>query len=534
MRLAATLFESFDGESLPTGEVHALRRDLEQLRFLVENSHDVIVKLDEAGNVLFASQNVQRMLGYEVNEVLNTSVFAKIHPDDMPHVRSRLELSEGSATCRCLTKNGNWLWVETSGRKITNSNGEICRVLVVRDISERKLAEETRMKLETQLRHSQKLEAVGTLASGIAHDFNNILTVIMACTELAGLEAGKPDQVRTYLAQVQKASNRARDLVNQILTFSRRRELDRRPVRIQHIVKEALQLLRPTLPAIEIDTQIDMDAPPVLADPTQIHQLIVNLCMNAAHAMRENAGCLKVALRTCEPDEELRRSIPDLGNGLHMKLTVSDNGHGMDEHVLKRIFEPFFTTKAPGEGTGLGLSVVHSIIKNHEGAITVRSQLNEGTTFDVYFPTLVSESIEVIPGTIAPLRGNGERILMVDDEPAICDSVSEILKRNGYLVTTHTDPFRALREFRLDPGRFDIVVADMAMPGMTGAEFARQVSLVRDDVPVILASGSGMTSSDRIRHLGVRDLVAKPLNPSVLITAIYRAIHVTGRKQVLS
>lgn len=517
-------------DALSAAEIQALQRSMEQFRFLVENSQDVIAEVDRTGTILYVSRNVKRLLGFEPDELFQRSIFDGVHPEDLPHIRARFALPEASATCRYREKNGSWRWVETTGRDFVGSDGQPRGVLVVRDISERKQAEETRIRLEAQLRQSQKLEAVGTLAGGIAHDFNNILTVIMACTELAALEAGKPDRVRNYLAQVQQASNRAKDLVNQILTFSRRRELERRPIRLQHIVKEALLLLRPTLPAIEINLQIDADAPRVLADPTQIHQLFVNLCTNAAHAMRESAGCLTVTLQTCEPDDSLRQTVSGLRPGRYVKLTVSDNGHGMEEHVLKRIFEPFFTTKAPGEGTGLGLAVVHSIVKNHEGAIAVRSHLNAGTTFDVYFPTLESETIEVIPGTVAPLRGNGERILLVDDEPAVCASVSEILRRSGYQVVTESEPARALREIHASPERFDLVLADMAMPGMTGLDLARQISAIDPRIPVVLASGSGMTSAERVRSLGVRDLIAKPLTPAILTTAIYRAIHGAGRR----
>jgi len=383
-----------------------------------------------------------------------------------------------------------------------------------------------RNKLEIQLRQSQKMEAIGTLAGGIAHDFNNILGAIIAFTELARLDAGDNQAVQDCLKQVLKAGDRAKGLVQQILSFSRQNKVERRVVLLQPIVKEVLKLMGSTLPAsIEVGSDIRPDAGTVLADTTQIHQVLVNLCTNAAHAMRGQNGRLEVRLDETQVDEALAHTQPDLRPGKYVRLTVSDNGHGMDAATLSRIFEPFFTTKGPGEGTGLGLSVVHGIMQDHEGAIQVASQPGCGTVFQLFFPLHLAALETKLDSRLDLPAGSGQRVLYVDDEPALCLAAEGILKKFNYRVTTYTEPLFALEHFLREPASFDVVLADLNMPGLTGVELGREILVVRPEIPVLLISGfSGTWNQEKVRSLGLRDLIVKPISSSVLLQAIHEAL----------
>ena len=402
--------------------------------------------------------------------------------------------------------------------------GRTCILMAAEDISRQREAEETRAHLEAQLRQTQKLEALGQLAGGIAHDFNNILAAIIAYTELAEMDLGKPDEARRHLSQVRKAGDRAKDLVRQILAFSRQQKQERRPTRLHPVIGEVLNLLRSTLPAtIRIEARIDERAPVVLADPSQVHQVMMNLCTNAAHAMRDRPGKLEVVLEHCVVTPAQAALHHELQPGCYARLVVRDTGHGMDEATRKRVFDPFFTTKAPGEGTGLGLAVVHGIMKDHEGAILVESEPGQGTAFFLYFPLHETAAPESAGRGEALPRGQGERILFLDDEQPLCDVGQKLLARLGYQVTTATDPVETLRRFLEDPTRFDLVITDLTMPGMTGLDFATEVLATRPDLPVLMVSGfSGTWTPERIQSLGLRELIAKPLTASVLATAVRR------------
>jgi PAS domain S-box-containing protein len=407
--------------------------------------------------------------------------------------------------------------------------GRSCLVLVTRDITEQREAERVQEELAAQLRQAQKLEALGQLAGGIAHDFNNILTAIMAYTELASIDLERPWEVRGHLEQVQAASNRARDLVRRILTFSRQRKQERRPVQLRSLVEEAVSLIQSTLPAtIEVESRLSPDSPVVLADLSQVHQVLMNLCTNSGYAMRDRPGRLVVCLERVHVDAALVRSQPDLREGCYALLSVSDTGSGMAPEVMKRVFEPFFTTKPPGEGTGLGLSVVHGIMQDHEGAVLVESRLGHGTTFRLFFPE------EISVATLAPssvpvwLPGRGERVLFIDDEQALCDSTRLILEKLGYKATVQSSPVAALEDFRKHPEDFDLVITDLTMPFITGMELAREVLSLRPELPVLVASGfSGVWTAEKVRAEGVRDLLTKPLTASALSVAIRRVLDVT-------
>jgi PAS domain S-box-containing protein len=398
-------------------------------------------------------------------------------------------------------------------------------VATIRDITEQKEAEAHRQRLEQQLRQSQKMEAIGTLAGGIAHDFNNILTAILGYAELLRAQVRGQDGVEERVAEIAKAGARAKDLVSQILTFSRRQDHTRTTLAIGPTVEEALRLLRAAIPAtIEIDAQVDSDLPAVVADATQIHQVVMNLAANAAAAMAGGPGRLTVRCSGVTLDE---REAGDAGvsAGRFVRLVFEDTGCGMPSEVLERIFDPFFTTKGPGEGTGLGLSVVHGIVKAHDGAILVDSRVGVGSSFRIYLPALhEARAARSRPGAAA-IGGQGEHVLCVDDEPALVELLRDQLTTLGYRVTAHVSPLEALADFLERPLDFDVMLTDLTMPGMSGADLAERVRKVRPDLPIVMATGYGrVMSEDRVRELGMRPLLHKPFSMAALGEAIQDAL----------
>jgi PAS domain S-box-containing protein len=394
----------------------------------------------------------------------------------------------------------------------------------VEDITERKLAEEQKAKLEAELQQAQKLEAIGTLAGGIAHDFNNILQPIMGYTEmeLHGLSPSNP--LRKSLEQVLKASLRAKELIRQILAISRStKEQHRIPTDISSIIKEALNLLRSSLPSsIELRQKIRKGV--ALADPTQIHQVLMNLCTNAAHAM-DGKGILEVRMSPVDLSESdlTDQAIFDLKPGAYLRLTVSDTGCGMDAETRERIFDPYFTTKEVGKGSGLGLAVINGIVKRHEGAITVQSEPGKGTTFSIYFPRLDSRPEATMQVEDPPQRGS-ERILLVDDEPALMEMATSILERLGYKVTGQTDSVTALEVFRVSPDEFDLIITDYTMPNLTGMDLAKEVRRIRPDIRIMLCTGfSEKITPDHMKELGV-GLLMKPYGMREISEAIRKTL----------
>ncbi len=385
-------------------------------------------------------------------------------------------------------------------------------------------AEAERLHLEGQLRQAQKMEAIGTLAGGIAHDFNNILAAILGFSELARFAAAGGEDATPHILEILKASYRARDLVRQILAFSRRRESAFAPVPLKPLVGEALKLLRATLPAtIRVRERLEHDGR-VLGDPTQIHQVIMNLCTNAYQAMEEEGGELEVSLEE-HPPAAAPGGAPEAGRFL--RLRVRDTGPGIDPAILNRIFDPYFTTKETGKGTGLGLAVVHGIVKQHRGRVEVASRLGEGTAFDVYFPLLeTGETASDGGGDGAVPAGNGERVLFVDDEPALVALAETVLARLNYRVLATADAPAALELFRSDPHGFDLVITDMTMPHMTGDRLLQEVLRLRPGLPVLLCTGySERLTVERARRLGAAGLLWKPYLRAELAAAVHRALN---------
>ncbi len=386
--------------------------------------------------------------------------------------------------------------------------------------------ETERLRLLQQLQRSQRLEAIGTLASGIAHDFNNILAVVIGCTELALLRTPKESKAWQSLEMVLSAGQRAKDLVKQILAFSRQSEEERKPIQITRTVKEVLKFMRASLPAtIEIREDIDSDSGAILADPVQIHQIVMNLCTNAHHAMSEKGGVLEVKLMSVNlgPGEDAVH--PDLKPGPYVKVTVKDTGCGMDEATKVKIFDPYFTTKAKGVGTGLGLAVVHGLVQNHGGAITVESEAGKGSVFNLYFPAIQKEAVEetLIQETMPLGR---EHILLVDDEPVLLDMSREMLEYLGYSVETRTSSVEALALFSAQPNRFDLVITDMTMPFMTGDKLAKELLRIRADIPIVVCTGySERIQDEQAKATGIRAFVMKPILMAKMAKAIRDALE---------
>jgi PAS domain S-box-containing protein len=394
------------------------------------------------------------------------------------------------------------------------------------DITEHRRAEQRKTELEEQLRHAQQLESLGTFAGGIAHDFNNILTAIFAYGDLAASSLDSPEQAREHLDALHEAAVRARELVRQILIFSRRQTQARAAVKLQQILQEALKFLRSILPStIQIGSSIDWKAPLVLASPIQMYQVILNLSMNAAHAMQSSPGQLTLRLDSVEFASASECPVPELAPGRYLRLLVSDTGHGMDAATLSRIFEPFFTTKPSSEGTGLGLSVVRSIIADHHGAVRASSEPGKGASFEVLIPALEQEEVRHQERTVAKRAGNGERVMLVEDESALCEASRAALDGSGYHVTAYTDPALAFEAFARAPHDVDIAITDLTMPTMTGTELARRLHALRPDLPVVLISGlpSNIELAE-LRSLGVGAFLPKPFKPSELAATVRRML----------
>jgi signal transduction histidine kinase len=396
------------------------------------------------------------------------------------------------------------------------------------EILERKQAEESQRRLEEQLRHVQKMEAIGTLAGGIAHDFNNILAIIIPNVFLALNDASRHPHIVNRLQQIMAASNRAKDLVQQILAFSRRQKRQWRVISLQPVVEEVLHLVRSALPAtMRMVTEIEPNVPPSLADPSQIHQVLMNLCANAEYAMRHRQGELHVGLKSARVADAAASEHIGLPIGDYLLITVRDTGAGMTAETRKRIFEPFFTTKPTGEGTGLGLAVVHGIVKDHGGTILVTSEVNVGTEFQVYLPTVPAGSVTLQPTPVAlhEKPPSHLRIMLVDDEPEICNAMSALLRRSGFQVTTYTNPETALEAFRGNPEAFDLVFTDLSMPEMSGIDLTKQLLEIRQ-LPVILATGfGGDWSGESALAVGIRKVLHKPLDPRTLRDQIEQVLR---------
>ncbi|MGZ7065698.1 MAG: hybrid sensor histidine kinase/response regulator, partial [Candidatus Aminicenantales bacterium] len=388
---------------------------------------------------------------------------------------------------------------------------------------DRDVTQET--KLEKRVRERQKMEALGTLAGGIAHDFNNVLLPILINTELMLNQETKDSPAARRLSQVLEAARRGKDMVRQIIAFSQQKEQERKPIAISPIINESMKFLRISLPKnIELHEKIEARSAMAVADPTQIHQVLVNLGSNAAHAMREKGGVLEIGLTTVSLDDKSASRFIGLKPGPYLCLTVRDTGHGMTPDVIERVFEPFFTTKKQGEGSGMGLAVVHGIVKGHGGAISLSSELGKGTEFAVYLPR-VTGIRQAEKETTAPYPTGTERILFVDDEVMQVRAMSKLLEHLGYRAVGLTDPRQALEVFRRHPRAFDVLITDQTMPNMSGIELACEILKTRPDLPVIVCTGYSETLGEKeALAMGIKDFMMKPFSVREIAEAIRRVL----------
>ena len=521
--------QAFNSLAFDFSTTHALRKSMNRYRTLFESAGDPILVFDWQGRILDFNRIACRRLGYS-RKTLGKKKRSDIERSDPTESgKKRLETlrKEGYVLYETiyLKRNGETLPVELNCRVIEYEY-EPAILTIARDLSERIRAEKEKAKLQAQLRQSQKMEAIGALAGGIAHDFNNILTPIRGHAEIALLKLPPNHETRKNMEGIIQAAERARGLIQQVLSFSRQDSQQKKPLQVHTILKEGLRLLRASLPTtIEIRQNISKCGA-VLANATQIHQIILNLCTNAKHAMRRTGGVLEVCLNeiVIKPGEPT--PYPNMQPGSYVKLTVSDTGHGMPPDVQERIFEPHFTTKKEGEGTGMGLSVVHGIVKNHNGEIKVYSEPGKGTTFTIFLPRIHAHAKQASASVVDNIPKGSGNILLIDDEAKIVEVISQMLDYLGYRVTALTDSSAALKDFRRHPDRYDLVITDMTMPHMTGDVLARKLLAMRPDLPILLCTGySRSISREKAQLMGIRDFIMKPPTISELARAIYRALQ---------
>jgi len=405
-----------------------------------------------------------------------------------------------------------------SNSPLSHIDGTISKLTIFHDITEMKNMEET-------LRQAQKMESIGTLTGGIAHDFNNILGIILGNTELALDDVPEWNPAHSNLEEIKTASLRAKNIVRQLLSFNRKVEQKMQSIEIARVIKGALKFLRSTIPTtIDVKQDIKVTDEIIFADPTQINQIMMNICINASHAMEETGGTFKVSVEKVILDDNSAKNYPELNPGEHINIRVSDTGPGIDPDIIDRIFDPYFTTKGVGKGSGMGLSVVHGIVKNHNGAITVNSNPGKGTTFNILFPMANEKSKGGKKSTKEPLCGN-ETILFVDDERSIVKLIKKMLERLGYMVETKMNPVEALDLFKSKPDRFDLVITDMTMPQMTGVKLSEKLMGIRTDIPVIICTGhSAIVDEEKAKELGLAAYIMKPINMLELSQTIRKVL----------
>ena len=504
----------------------ALLHATSQFRQMASEMDNIAVQgYDEQRRVTFWNAASEKLYGYSREEALGKKLEDLIIPDGMKAEVIRAvsrwhEHGEKIPSSELILKHksGDDVFVFSSHTLHNTSRGKEMFCIDI-NLMPMKKAEEEKRRLAVQLEKAQRLEAIGTLAGGIAHDFNNILSAIIGYSEIAKRELSSDSVLHEELGAILQASDRAARLVKQILTFSRKVGYEKKAIRVRPIVEEAMIMMRSSLPStIQIRVDLECDNDIIQADPTMIHQVIVNLCTNALQAMKNRKGELKVALYTEETEENAIKGGWEIKRGHYLVLRVEDNGHGMDESVLAQIYEPYFTTKDREEGTGLGLATVHGIVVDCKGFIRVSSTVGEGTVFHVYFPILEQQEPEDFSeDEDTSLPTGTERILLVDDEIALCNVGRIMLSGLGYTVTSTTSSLEALDMILNDPDRFDLVISDLTMPEFTGSELARAIFDLKPDMPFILYSGySASLTEEEACAIGIRRIISKPLRLKAL------------------
>ncbi len=507
----------------------ALRESEARFRTAFENASVGITLVDLEGTYLEVNRAMAAMIGYEPQDLVGKKVADFVFPEDLERraefVRALAEgrLAAGEQERRFIHRDGSLVWVNIWASLQRDGRGRPQYFIsLVQDITARKKAAEEKSRLESQLLQAQKMEAIGVLAGGIAHDFNNILSAIIGFTELALLSEG---QAGDYLREVLKAAKRAKDLVKQILSFSRQGVEERLPVHVGRAAKEVVNFLRAGIPStIEIRLRGEHTPATVLASSVELHQILMNLCTNAVHAIGENAGRIEIEVEPIAVGAGREAEPSELDPGRYVRIAVRDSGQGIPAPIRDRIFDPYFTTKEKGVGTGLGLAVVHGIVKKLNGAVRMESEVGRGSLFEIWLPQIDFNRPQE-EGPPPPLLGGKGRILFVDDEAMLADLGEKILHRLGYEVVTRTSPLEALELFKRRPMDFDLVISDQTMPGMTGDLLAQEVLKIRPGVPIILCTGySQRIDEHRAREKGISALVMKPILVQEIDAAVRRAL----------
>lgn len=509
-----------------------LKESEQRYRAVVEDMPALVCRFRSDGVLTFVNNAYCHYFGKKKEDLIGKDFFHFIPKDDREKVRHHInslndETPMTTYEHQVIAPDGVIRWQEWTDRALFDEKGRLMEYQSVgRDITEAKIAREEKAKIEKQLQQARKMESVGRLAGGIAHDFNNMLTPIIVHTEMALDDIPNESPLRFGLEQVLKAGERARDLTRQILAFSRQSEGQQVLLKIEPIVKEVLKLLRASLPAtIEIRTRLECEPGSVFADLTQIHQLLMNLCVNAAQAMLQKGGVLEISTMNQTLDAAVASRVPGLKPGAHLRLSVADTGQGMGPKVIEHVFDPYFTTKEKGEGTGLGLSVVHGIVGSLGGAVTVESEPGIGSTFHVYLPVIERKATSEEIQDAVPLPRGTEQVLLVDDEQSIVEAVKSVLEHFGYRVTARTSSVEALEVFRSDSERFDLVITDQTMPNLTGVELATEIMKINPGIPVILCTGfSELIDEEKARAMGIRSYVMKPIVTRQIMGTIRRLL----------
>lgn len=500
------------------------------LRALFDNAIDGIVLADiETKKLNIMNRAMLSMLGYDPDSEVVLTV-NDIHPEDkLPYVLSQFSrLADGNIKLArnipVKKRDGSLIYIDISGTPIVVNDRRYIAA-IFRDMTEPRRAAIEKRELESRIHQMQKMEAIGTLAGGVAHDFNNILTAIMGLAELS-IKSTKPEEpVYRHVEQILASCHRARDLVSQLLAMSYKSEKKLEQISLLPVIKDAIRLIRATLPStVEIRTSFETELDNAMADRTQISQIIMNLCTNAAQSMCAMQGEISIAVSNSYVDEQYTATHPELQRGRYLLLKVSDNGSGIEPGIIDRIFEPFFTTKERGKGTGLGLALIHGIVKNHGGSIYVQSTPGKGTTFEVYLPVTdkkgeVNEIAEDLPVT------GSASILLVDDEEMLTEVNGSILETLGYSVTTCNNGAEALRVFSAEPDAIDLVITDMTMPGMTGLDLAAEIKKIKPSAPVLLCTGfNEQLTKEKAEETGIFDIIMKPFTSIELGQAIKKGL----------
>ncbi|MDB6160139.1 MAG: sensor hybrid histidine kinase [Gammaproteobacteria bacterium] len=509
----------------------ALRRSEEQWRDVFENNPTMYFMVGAAGRIMAVNPFGAEQLGYRVDELAGEPVLMLFHEPDREVVRRNVaicfeELGRArSWEARKICKDGTVLWVRETAKAVPRVDGPIV-LIACEDVTERKQFEAEKERLEAQLRQSQKMEAMGALAGGIAHDFNNILAAILGYGELAEKVAPEGSPVRRYVDNMMHAGGRGKSLVERILAFSRSGLVDRGPINVQAVIEEALELIAASLaPGIVLEKRLEVGNVAVIGDATQLHQVAMNLCTNAVQAM-EHGGVLEVALECDDVAQRCRLSHGDLAPGVYVRLCVSDTGGGIPPYVLDRMFDPFFTTKHAGEGTGLGLSLVHGIVMDLGGSIDVRTTVGRGTTFTIWLPVGGEAAVPSAEIATEIPRGNGESVMVVDDEKSLVALAEEVLAEIGYEPVGFSSSRVALEAFRATPQRFDIVLTEEMMPDLMGTDLAREIRLLRPDIPIVLTSGySGAPLHERASAAAIQEVLRKPLRSKDIAECFGRVLR---------